>query len=112
MPESLAAVDKTDAERGKFIFENGGESNWYHVLDVEEDCDGSFWIATSNCGIIHLVGDVQSPEKLKCYNYSLSNRLLSTNTALCFHVDRLGRLWVGTEGGGLLLYDREQEMFI
>ena len=97
---------------GKFIFENGGESNWYHVLDVEEDCDGSFWIATSNCGIIHLVGDVQSPEKLKCYNYSLSNRLLSTNTALCFHVDRLGRLWVGTEGGGLLLYDREQEMFI
>ena len=95
-----------------FTFETGGESNWVHVVDILEDRDGSFWIATANCGILHLTGNVQSPETMKCYSYSYANRLLSTNTALCFHIDRFGRLWVGTEGSGLLLYNREADYFI
>ena len=97
---------------GTLRFENGGECKWYQVLDICEDRDGSLWVATSNCGILHLVGDLQTPETMKCYNYNLSNGLLSTHTALCFHLDRFGRLWTGTEGSGLLLYDREDDKFI
>lgn len=96
----------------RMVFENGGESDWFQVNDFVEDRDGSFWIATSNCGLLRLTGEVRSPRTLKCYNYSLNNRLLSTNTVLCFHKDRFGRLWVGTEGGGLLLYDRDSDTFI
>ena len=108
-------VSLAGGEHHKFealAFENGGGSDWYQVLDICEDRDGSIWVATSNCGILHLVGNVQSPRTLKCYNYSFSNRSLSTNTALCFHIDRFGRLWAGTEGGGLLLYDRRTDAFI
>ena len=96
----------------QLVFENGGESYWYYVRDIIEDQDGSIWVATSNCGIIHMVGDVRSPESLRYYNYGLSNQQLSTNTALRFHLDKFGRLWAGTEGGGLLLYDRETKSFI
>ena len=108
-------VSLAGGEHHKFealAFENGGGSDWYQVMDICEDRDGSIWVATSNCGILHLVGNVQSPRTLKCYNYSFSNRSLSTNTALCFHIDRFGRLWAGTEGGGLLLYDRRTDAFI
>lgn len=86
-------------------------ADWYHVKDIVEDADGSFWIATANYGIIHIMGDVQHPETLKYSNYSYNNGQLATNSVLCLHVDKSGRLWAGTEGGGLYLYDYKENVF-
>ena len=63
--------------------------------------DSSVWLATSNLGVIHITGDVRQPSTLKYENYSFHNRKLITNAVLCIHLDRFGRLWAGTEGGGL-----------
>ena len=97
---------------GVLSFENGGMADWYHVKDFIEDIDGSIWCATANCGIIHIKGNVARAETLKYYNYSLNNKQLAVNSVLCLHVDKSGRLWAGTEGGGLYLYDRKQDSFV
>ena len=73
--------------------------------------DNSVWLATSNLGVIHITGDVRQPSTLKYENYSFHNRKLITNTVLCIHLDRFGRLWAGTEGGGLYLYNRNKGEF-
>lgn len=96
---------------GTLSFAGGGLADWYHVKDIVEDADGSFWIATANYGIIHIMGDVQHPETLKYSNYSYNNGQLATNSVLCLHVDKSGRLWAGTEGGGLYLYDYKENVF-
>ena len=61
--------------------------------------------------MIHITGDVRQPSTLKYENYSFHNRKLITNTVLCMHIDRFGRLWAGTEGGGLYLYNRSTGQF-
>lgn len=92
-------------------FSDGTSSAWYFVKDILEDVDGSIWVATSNCGIIHVSGDIEQPETLAYDYYSYSNAKLTTNSILCLHLDKSGRLWVGTEGGGLYLYDRKNDSF-
>ena len=92
-------------------FEDGTTVSWYHVRDIVEDADGSMWVATGNCGIVHVCGDISRPETLKFHNYSHHNRRLAVNSALCLFLDSTGRLWVGTEGGGLYLYDRRKGTF-
>ena len=44
------------------------------ILNDFGDADGSFWIATANYGIIHIMGDVQHPETLKYSNYSIPDK--------------------------------------
>lgn len=81
------------------------------IRDIIEDNDGTFWLATQNFGIIHLSGDMRNPMQLKVNHYNLYNNKIKTNSAICFHLDRMGRMWVGTEGGGLFLYDRDNDVF-
>lgn len=104
--------DSRHYQFGRMDFDDGTHADWYHVKEFQEDTDGSIWIATANCGILHITGDVAHPETLKYSNYSLNNHRLSINSALCLHVDACGRLWAGTEGGGLYLYDRRNDTFI
>ena len=96
---------------GVLPFEKGGFAGWFHAKDIVEDADGSIWIATANCGIIHITGNVQHPETLKYSNYSYGNGQLAVNSVLCLHIDKNDRLWAGTEGGGLYLYDRAKDCF-
>lgn len=92
-------------------FEDKLSTDWIYVRDIIEDTDKSMWVATANYGIIHIAGDVRQPKTLKYRNFSFHNQKLLTNTVLCLHLDHSGRLWAGTEGGGLYLYNRETGTF-
>lgn len=81
------------------------------ITCVMEDNDGSLWLATNNNGIVHLTGNMEQPESLLCKNYCMENGLLPVNVPLCFLLDRSGRIWVGTEGSGLCLYDAQKDCF-
>lgn len=82
------------------------------IRDLIEDNDGTFWLATQNYGIIHLSGDLRNPMQLKVNHYNLYNNKIKTNTAICFKIDCMGRMWVGTDGGGLFLYERTNDVFL
>ena len=103
--------DGTDYRFETMNFNDSLSAGWIYVRDIVQDMDNSVWLATSNFGVIHITGDVRQPSTLKYENYSFRNRKLITNTVLCMHIDRFGRLWAGTEGGGLYLYNRSTGQF-
>jgi len=82
------------------------------IRSLCEDNDGTIWCGTGNYGVIRLSGNLQNPKLTKFAQYSLSNNKLNCLDALCLFKDNIGRLWLGTEGGGLNLYDREKDTFI
>lgn len=81
------------------------------ITCIAEDHDGSLWLATNNDGIIHLAGDMERPESLRCKEYRIENGGLPSNTPLCFRIDKSGRVWAGTDGSGLCLYDAQEDCF-
>lgn len=103
--------DGTDYRFETMNFNDSLSAGWIYVRDIVQDMDNSVWLAISNFGVIHITGDVRQPSTLKYENYSFHNRKLITNTVLCMHIDRFGRLWAGTEGGGLYLYNRSTGQF-
>lgn len=103
--------DGTDYRFETMNFNDSLSAGWIYVRDIVQDMDNSVWLATSNFGVIHITGDVRQPSTLKYENYSFHNRKLITNTVLCMHIDCFGRLWAGTEGGGLYLYNRSTGQF-
>ena len=103
--------DGTDYRFETMNFNDSLSAGWIYVRDIVQDMDNSVWLATYNFGVIHITGDVRQPSTLKYENYSFHNRKLITNTVLCMHIDRFGRLWAGTEGGGLYLYNRSTGQF-
>ena len=107
----ISMADGTGYKFGMMDFGDGFSSDWLFVKDIIEDKDHSIWIATSNYGIVHITGDVRQPSTLKYRNYSFRNGKLLTNTVLCLYIDQFGKLWAGTEGGGLYLYDRKKQLF-
>ncbi len=96
---------------GPMTFAEKTRLDWFYVRDIITDSENSVWIATSNYGLIHIQGDIHHPSTLKYDNYSFYNGKLTTNNVLCLYKDKTGRLWVGTEGGGLYLYDRQNNCF-
>lgn len=104
-------ADGTGYRFDNMVFADSLSSGWINVRDILQDTDNSVWVATANQGLIHITGDIRRPSTLTYENYSLRNRKLQTNVALNLHIDRFNRLWVGTEGGGLYLYDRTGRVF-
>ncbi len=82
-----------------------------YVRDFIEDNQGRIWVATSNLGVIRISGNVREPASLVYRNYSPENGKLINSAVFCLYSDTAGRLWAGTEGGGLYLYDPEKDMF-
>ena len=107
----VSLADGTSYRFDKMQFADSLSADWIYVRDIVKETDHSVWVATSNWGVIHITGDIRQPSTLKYENYSYNNEQLTTNTVFCLQIDRNGRLWAGTEGGGLYLYDRENNRF-
>ena len=83
-----------------------------YVKDILEDPNHNIWLATINYGLIRLTGNFASMQHITCKNYCFEKQNISTNSVLCLHLDKLNRLWAGTENGGLFLYDEKTDSFI
>lgn len=81
---------------------------YYALLETR---DGAIWLGT-NHGIVKATGDLSRPEQMCFASYCLHTGRLSFEQVQCLHEDAFGRLWVGSEGGGLNLYDPEKDEFI
>ena len=73
------------------------------VTAVEEDKNGDLWIGTNNDGLIHWKINTGEPQ-LFVREVSDANSL-SSDAVSCLLRTRDGKLWIGTLGGGLDIYD-------
>ncbi|MCR5395129.1 MAG: helix-turn-helix domain-containing protein [Bacteroidales bacterium] len=78
------------------------------IYNMAEDSDGRIWLATQHDGVIR-VSQTNGVWTAKLYN--LHNGLLQSDNAQCVHVDRKGRVWVGTSSYGLHLYRPDSDTF-
>lgn len=82
------------------------------ITAIAEDNDGSLWLLTRSDGVLHLKGDMEQPERWTCRHYTAANGRLPVNAPLCLHQDHGGRIWLGTEGSGLCLYEPSSDRFV
>ncbi len=78
------------------------KGNSFDIKDVKKDYDGTYWIATGKNGVIHY-----DPEK-KEHRIFQSYNGMSTNKTSSLYLDE-DFVWVGTDGGGICLIDRETD---
>jgi len=76
-------------------------NNCSKIRDMIQDKDGTIWVATAN-GLLQIEDLLTSKMKLY-YIQKISNESesLSNNDVHALHIDREGKLWLGTFGGGL-----------
>ncbi|MCI0698766.1 response regulator [candidate division KSB1 bacterium] len=76
------------------------------ILSLQQDSQGFMWFGT-NDGLYKYDG-----YGLTAYKHDrLDSTSLGNNLVFAIHEDRNGILWIGTAGGGLNRFDREQETF-
>lgn len=76
------------------------------VSDIETDTDGNIWIVLPNQGLFKY----RKGTKLVHYPFG-DSKLPDQGNPQCLCVDRGGRLWVGTNGKGVYLYNKEKDEF-
>jgi len=82
------------------------------IVDIEEGEKDEIWAASNNSGIYKISGSGKNLSNYYLTNYSVSNGKLNSTNVSDIHKDSRGRIWVGSEGGGLNLYDRSKDSFI
>ena len=84
------------------------ELNQIPVKWIEEDYNGALWFATHYQGLIRLSSDGKWTRFL---HKTKNNPCLPVNNINCVYQDTRYRLWIGTEGDGLFLYNNKENSF-
>lgn len=89
-----------------------------HVFNLQSTCSaitgskkGKLWVGT-NHGIVALGGDFTNPGQLHLKWYTLEEGNLPYEKIQCLFEDSKGRLWAGSESGGLILYNEKEDRFV
>jgi signal transduction histidine kinase/ligand-binding sensor domain-containing protein/CheY-like chemotaxis protein/AraC-like DNA-binding protein len=86
--------------------ETGFTKKWF-VRAIEEDKFGNLWIGSNGAGI-----GIYNPSQKTFKLLNTQNSGLPSNIVLSLLLDRNGRMWAGTLGGGLSLFDNKSGKFI
>ena len=82
------------------------------ITDITGGGLNEIWVTSSNNGIFRICGEGLEAKNYVAHNYSIDNKKLNTVNALCIFKDSKNRIWAGSDGGGLSLYDKTNNMFI
>ncbi len=88
------------------------ESPFYYEIAPDPQKDSRIWLAA---GFLVSNGLLRFDTRTETFTHYLPNpkdpTQLSSGATRMLHFDRAGRLWIGTEGGGLNHFDRKTETF-
>ena len=96
--EQFHYVDESTAKGTQMI-------DW--VADIKSDDDGYLWLLLPNQGLFRY----KRGEKLRLYTFGSSQHPEFGNPQ-CLCIDGGNRLWVGTNGNGVFLYNKSQDKFV
>ena len=70
------------------------------------------WAASNTNGILRIMGHGSHAEDYRLKAYMVENGKLNNNNVNCVFRDSRGRIWAGTNGSGLNLYDAREDCFV
>ncbi len=79
------------------------------IFKIVEDKNGDIWATTVTAGIWKIS---PSDGRYKVKQYGVSQQSSSSMGAMALCVDSYNRIWAGTNGNGLDLYDKEKDCFV
>ncbi|MDE6133955.1 MAG: hybrid sensor histidine kinase/response regulator, partial [Muribaculaceae bacterium] len=83
-----------------------------HVNSIAETDNGTIWVGTQNLGIFRIDGEGTNPRSYTIKHYCPAEGNLNSAMVTVVYNDASGRLWVGTDGSGLSLYDYDGDSFM
>ncbi len=84
------------------------------VRSIYEDGNGDLWIGT-DYGLNKISSADRNKTSLKFkqyFNSASDNKSISNNEIYAIAEDASGLIWIGTNGGGINIYDRKKDQFI
>lgn len=97
---NYSSLDVDSKKLGTFFF-----------VSLIEEKPGLLWAATSNTGVMRIEYDPQKPSNVQFRKYASDNGKMSVSNVQCVFVDAQHRLWAGSDGGGLCLYNPALDRF-
>lgn len=79
-----------------------------YFVDIAIDNDNNLWVASR--GVYRY--NINTGETRSFFHDPNDEKSLSSNNATKLFLDSKGRLWIGTGGGGINLYDDKEEKFV
>lgn len=102
-------------KEGKFHHYNNllsPQSHYSHgVYSIAQDSQGHIWIGTDHSGVFRM-SDSTDYANCTFISYSINNNKINSNEIQCIFVNTEGLILVGTDGGGLNLYDPARDSFV
>lgn len=82
-----------------------GITDW--IADIQCDPDNNIWIVSPNEGVFKYV---KAENKLLYYTV-VENLKPSVSNPQCITIEKNGKVWIGTNGSGIYLYNKQKEDF-
>jgi signal transduction histidine kinase/DNA-binding response OmpR family regulator len=102
-------TNKTDIETSFGIKDEGKQ---YVVNQIVQSDRQTVWVATNEDGVFRLKINPNTSKIMASRHYSTKDRSLNSNHIQCIFCDAKGRIWAGSNGGGLSLFDVRNDVFV
>ena len=104
---TISGLNLYDRQRDHFIRIKGKNLDKSCIYQVYQDKDSVIWIATYDNGLVKMDRNGQ----LTQYAVTKSVGSISSNKVICMLDDGEGKLLLGTDGGGLNVFDKKTSKF-